>query len=68
LGAIVRLDTYNKKKNKAEKTMFSELLKYFISILQFLNNVIKTKVLLPAFEPSSWRGVLDTTLCDKVCQ
>ena len=20
------------------------------------------------FEPSSWRGVLDTTLCDKVCQ
>jgi hypothetical protein len=20
------------------------------------------------FEPHSWRGVLDTTLCDKVCQ
>ena len=20
------------------------------------------------FEPRSWRGVLDTTLCDKVCQ
>ena len=20
------------------------------------------------FEPCSWRGVLDTTLCDKVCQ
>ena len=20
------------------------------------------------FEPSSWRGVLDTTLCDKVCK
>jgi hypothetical protein len=20
------------------------------------------------FEPSSWRGLLDTTLCDKVCQ
>ena len=20
------------------------------------------------FEPPSWRGVLDTTLCDKVCQ
>jgi len=20
------------------------------------------------FEPSSWRGILDTTLCDKVCQ
>jgi len=20
------------------------------------------------FEPLSWRGVLDTTLCDKVCQ
>jgi len=20
------------------------------------------------FEPSSWRGVLDATLCDKVCQ
>jgi hypothetical protein len=20
------------------------------------------------FEPHSWRGVIDTTLCDKVCQ
>jgi hypothetical protein len=20
------------------------------------------------FEPGSWRGVLDTTLCDKICQ
>jgi hypothetical protein len=20
------------------------------------------------FEPCSWRGVVDTTLCDKVCQ
>jgi hypothetical protein len=20
------------------------------------------------FEPRSWRGILDTTLCDKVCQ
>jgi hypothetical protein len=24
-------------------------------------------VLITSFEPHSWRGVLDTTLCDKVC-
>ena len=24
--------------------------------------------LLWEFEPRSWRGVLETTLCDKVCQ
>ena len=28
---------------------------------------ITTKVVIK-FEPRSWRGVLDTTLCDKVCQ
>jgi hypothetical protein len=26
------------------------------------------KCLSYEFEPRSWRGVLDTTLCDKVCQ
>jgi hypothetical protein len=34
--------------------------------LKFMQSVPITT--MREFEPRSWRGVLDTTLCDKVCQ
>jgi hypothetical protein len=45
---------------------------YILSIFLYVDNYILAKRLFSVFEtefePRSWRGVLDTTLCDKVFQ
>jgi hypothetical protein len=40
----------------------------YIYIYIYMQSVPVTTKILSDFESSSWRHVLDTTLCDKVCQ
>ena len=47
---------------------YYKLFLYFNLCLSVMLDSLSCSVTSISFEPRSWRGILDTTLCDEVCQ
>jgi hypothetical protein len=52
----------------AEQQIYFSLASPVNLIKEYLWGVLSIQSVRCEFESCSWRGVLDTTLCDKICQ